>query len=426
MASPLQNDVGRHRMSTETMAARSRNDTYHVALVGPAAEIEVLPVGTVPSRYGSETVVVDRVETRGFGEYLERLGGHALAAVLVVARDSDILVPFQVRSRPDLSRTRLYLLNGTPGQCRLPPDEDPDIEGVFDLARVTPGELAETIENGVRAYRALGTNPLIPEYYLDATYNQVFDWFETTKWDWREVDLSGIQRDLLTEGEVDILQESAIIEFGTLPGAHNFLREWSDEYSFSSWALSWGAEEGRHSLVQCRYLHEIGIKIRAKHAMYKREPYPIGEHRAATLMMNIISESRAAEYYKTLARHTQEPVLKKIWNLLGRDESRHARAFFVFCKELCDSSEESTIAALQMAYVWLADRGQGVKHPAGFFYPHSTSTNGLRRIEEHAPVMTDIADRKVLAMIRNIVDDESIRSVRDLKAHLRVRVRVTA
>jgi hypothetical protein len=31
-----------------------------------------------------------------------------------------------------------------------------------------------------------------------------------------------------------------VIEFGTLPGAHNFLREWEGEASFSSWALQWG------------------------------------------------------------------------------------------------------------------------------------------------------------------------------------------
>ena len=233
------------------------------------------------------------------------------------------------------------------------------------------------------------------------------------------MELSDIQKQLLTKEEIEVLKEAAIIEFGTLPGAHNFLREWSYEYSFSSWALSWGAEESRHSLIQCRYLHEIGIEIEAKHAMYKREPYPVGDNRAATLMMNIISESRAAEYYKTLSRVTREPTLKKIWRLLGRDESRHARAFFVFCKELCNLNQENTMAALEMAYVWLADRSQGVKHPAGLFYPHSTSTNGLRLVERYQAGMTDMADSKVLAMIRNILGVKSLQTVRDLKTVLR-------
>jgi hypothetical protein len=364
------------------------------------------------------------VDGRSFKEYVKGLGGRALAAAIIVADDESIPAPLQVlRGQPGLSRTRVYLLSRTPDRLQLPPDEDPDIEGVLDLTHLTAEELGQAIESGIRAHRALGTNPLIPEYYLDATYNQVFDWFETTKWDWREVDLSKIQRDQLTDDDLVILRELACGEFGTLPGAHNFLREWVDEYSFSSWALSWGAEEARHALVQSRYLRTVGRDVRAKYAMYKREPYPMGNNRAGTLMMNVISESRAAEYYKALSRLTREPVLQRIWKLLGRDESRHARAFFVFCKELCDLSDGNTVAALQMTYVWLADRSRGIKHPAGFFYPHSGSIEGIRLVEKSVPAgTTDIADRKVLAMIRNLLDDRSIHSVRDLKAHLRARV----
>ncbi|MFD0385028.1 ferritin-like domain-containing protein [Streptomyces stramineus] len=135
------------------------------------------------------------------------------------------------------------------------------------------------------------------------------------------------------------------------------------ETSFSSWALMWGAEEARHSLVQARCLDRLGVKVRSKHALYKREPYPIGDTRAGTLMMNIISECRAAELYKALAADTTEPVVKRVWKLLGRDESRHARAFYVFTQELCDGSRAGKVAALKMAYVWLADRSEGLKHP---------------------------------------------------------------
>jgi hypothetical protein len=219
--------------------------------------------------------------------------------------------------------------------------------------------------------------------------------------------------------ERDFIAEGAIIEFGTLPGAHNFLREWEGETSFSSWALMWGAEEARHSLVQARYLDALGVKVRSKHALYKREPYPIGNTRAGTLMMNIISETRAAEYYKRLSAHTSEPVIKRIWKLLHRDESRHARAFYLFSEELCDGSTENQVAALKMAYVWLADRSEGVKHPAGHFYPHATSAKGIRRIEQIQEGMTDAADKKVMAMVRRLAEDDSIESVRDIKSKLR-------
>lgn len=410
-------------LSADSLAS-PQNGAYHVALVGPAAEVDALPVAPGAHPHGRERVVVDRVDGRSFDEYVEALGGRILAAAIIVADDGRTPGPLRIlRSRPAFSRTRVYLLSRTPGDLSWLPEGDQDIEEILDPTRLTPEGLGQIIVSGVRAYRALGTNPLVPEYYLDVTYNQIFDWFETTKWDWREVDLSQIQRDRLTDDDLQILHELTLGEFGTLPGAHNFLREWFDEYSFSSWALSWGAEEARHALVQSRYLRAVGRQVKAKYAMYKREPYPLGESRAGTLMMNVISESRAAEYYKALSRRTREPVLKKIWTLLGRDESRHARAFFVFCKELCELSDANMVATLQMAYVWLADRSRGVKHPAGFFYPHSGSIEGIRLVEKYVTAAsTDLADWKVLAMIRNLLGDRSIGSVRDLKAHLRARV----
>jgi hypothetical protein len=171
--------------------------------------------------------------------------------------------------------------------------------------------------------------------------------------------------------------------------------------------------------MQCRYLKELGIDIRAKHAMYKREPYPMGESKTGTLMMNIISESRAAEYYRQLSHNTKEPRLKQIWKLIGQDEARHARAFFIFCKEMCDYDRKHIIEALRMAYIWLADRSKGLKHPAGFFFPHSTSTDGLRHVESNNISMTDSADSRILAMVRELAAEPSILTFQDVKRYLR-------
>lgn len=373
-------------------------------------------------------VKVDTLPPSQLQGYLAGAASKDLAVAFIPGGQSDQEVPEalrEIRQHPELSRTRVFILGQ--GNRNLPAGgvADFDVEAVIDRESFRATNATRTLEQGVRAYRALGTNPLIPRFYLDTTFNETFDWFETTRWDWNEIGTftkDQVDTRLLDEDTIEILKESSIIEFGTLPGAHNFLREWGDEYSFSSWALSWGAEEARHSLIQCRYLRTIGIDVPAKHAMYKREPYPMGQNRAGTLMMNIISEARACEYYKVLAGKTQEPVLKKIWTLLGRDEGRHARAFFVFCKEACEKSRENLIAALQMAYVWLADRSQGVRHPAGHFYPHSTSTDGIRLVESTFEGITDASDARVFAMIRNLVGDESVKTVRDLKSHLRALV----
>jgi hypothetical protein len=365
-------------------------------------------VGTeqlVLSRFGQ--VQLDRITSGELAGCLER---GPLAAAFVQTVDEARMV----RARGAV--TRIYVLRAVDQTGAI---EELDIEDVLAVEAVEGERLARTLELAVRAHQAVSLNPFGNQLYLDTTYNKLFDWFETTRWKWDEIDLSKAQPELLREDEIELLKETAIIEFGTLPGAHNFLREWQDEYSFSSWVLLWGAEEARHSLLQCRYLSQIGVDIKAKHALYKREPYPIGDTRAGTLMMNIISEARAAEYYKRLAADTDEPVIKQIWKLLSQDEARHARSFYVFCKEQCDGDKASQVAALKMAYVWLADRTHGVKHPAGHFYPHSTSTKGLRRLEQVQAGSTEAADKRVFAILRNLLDDDSIETTRDIKARLR-------
>jgi rubrerythrin len=374
-------------------------------------------------------VHVDVVSLDALPWYLDTMGDAPLAAVLAFG-DRAHAAPAAVRvvrSRAAFERARLYLFL----PCTEPPEwfreEDDDVEDVLDRNAADPAELKHHVLNGVRAFRALGTNPLLSRYYLDAKHNDVFSWFEASRWHWKDApDMNDIRRDLLSDEEIAVVKHACIAEFGTLPGAHNFLREWFDDCSFSAWAVVWGGEEARHSLLFARYLRAIGVEVMTKHAMYKREPYPVGPTRGSTLMMNMISESRAAEYYRCLGEAAREPVLKQILSLLSRDESRHASAFFQFCRELCEFDPKNLVPVLEMAYVWLADRAQGVKHPSGHFYPHSPSTRGFHQLENYlmrtSATVTDDADARVLAMIRKLTHDDGIQSPRDVKSWLRQRL----
>ena len=387
-----------------------------------AVVVDCLPGVDLPQkislpRFGE--ITLDRARGDTFNRYLHELQDSELAVVFAGGGSSAPDAVRVLRTQRDLERTRVYVVSEKAGGLVPGWTETYDVEDILAPSAFDGFGLSDAIDVGLRAYHSLVRDPLYTDYYLDMTFNKIFDWFETTRWNWDEIHLDQVNPELLRDEERDFITEGAIAEFGTLPGAHNFLREWEGETSFSSWALMWGAEEARHSLVQARYLDQLGIKIRSKHALYKRDPYPVGDTRAGTLMMNIISEARAAEGYKRLSMNTNEPVIKRIWKLLHRDESRHARAFFLFSQELCDGSPDNQIAALKMAYVWLADRSGGIKHPAGHFYPHATSARGIRRIEQVQEGMTDAADGKVLAMVRLLVGDDSIESVPDVKKKLR-------
>ncbi|MEX3104843.1 ferritin-like domain-containing protein [Streptomyces sp. ST1015] len=391
--------------------------TPRIALLAPTTAASPAEELTVPA-FGD--VAVDRPAHADWKRYLHELDPSSdLAAVWIDAGAEPLPSVRALRAHARFDRTRVYVVE--PGTAGPVPGwaEALDVEDIVRPSAVAPGGLTASVELALRAHRALMADALYTDYYLDMTFNRIFDWFETTRWDWTEVDLDRIDHGLLDERTVDFLTEAAVIEFGTLPGAHNFLREWQGEASFSSWALQWGAEESRHSLVQARYLDRIGVKLRSKHALYKREPYPQGDVRSATLMMNVISESRASALYKALAAHAPEPVIRKIWRLLARDEARHCRAFSVFLRELCDGDPAARTAALSMAYIWLADRRGGVKHPAGLFYPHSTSSAGIRRIETIQHDSVDSADAKVMSIVRLLADDDSLETPRDIKAKLR-------
>lgn len=399
----------------------SQGDTAPTGHARPSALL--VHDGIVPPRgFPGRSVAADRPDG-----WLEQLDGGVPAVMAIFAADLRRAARLleRVRSRPTLARTRLFVFVPGGDPAGLLPEEEYDVEAVFESGLADAETLEQVVVNGQRAFHALGDDPLLPYYYLDARHNDVFTWFERSRWDWSEApDLEEVRPELLSDEQIWLTKHAAIAEFGTLPGAHNFLREWADEFSFSTWALAWGAEESRHSLLLCRYLRVLGVEVLAKHAQYKRRPYPEGPTRVATLMMNIISESRASEYYGCAAEITREPVLKRILELLSRDEARHAAAFYQFAKELCDHDPGRNLApALEMAYVWLADRSAGMRHPSGFFYTHSPSTEGFRRGERYLQGfrsdVTDRADARVLAMLRKLTGDASIRSVREIRRWLR-------
>jgi rubrerythrin len=410
---------------------------------GPAAEsaeLEAWIVGltdacelpdTVALRTGA-TVRARLLAPETFERTLRGLDEPKRLAALYIALDgSDSYRAPAATLRADarFRQTRIYLVPNREEHARHDVrEEELDIEYTLPVA-VDRAQWRKQIESAVASFDAIGDNLTNGYYFLDTKYNDVFSWFERTRWDIRELpDFSEIRRDLLTPDQIQLIRHAAIAEFGTLPGAHNFLREWADDISFSNWALSWGAEESRHSLVLCRYLRTLGVEVMSKHALYKRKPYDSGPTQASTLMMNVISEARASETYERAAHMIEEPVAKKIFTLMSRDEARHASAFAQFCKEQCDLNEQNRVSAMEQAYFWLAQQQNGgFRHPAGEFYPHTQTAEGFSAAERQiGRDGTDSADASVLRMIRKIVRDDTIQSARDVKRWLRERIAMPA
>jgi len=125
---------------------------HRVAIVGPRRELDGVPLAEAPW----PGVLVDRVADEAFDNYLDRLGGETLAVVVVVAEAGDRGPLRILRSRPERLRTRAYILARAPARLLSPVEDDWDVEGIVDLDRLAPEALARAVENGLRAYRALG------------------------------------------------------------------------------------------------------------------------------------------------------------------------------------------------------------------------------------------------------------------------------
>lgn len=351
--------------------------------------------------------------------------GDCSVILIASAQITDVEKVLEAVKRPGLLvSTRVLLLSDDPGIRELGDSVKYDIQDVLS-SNASVVEVEKTIEKAIFAFTTLQSKHNIKEFYLDNKFNEVFDWFEESRWEWSEIgDFSAIDRSLLSDEDIRLLHDGAVVEHTTLPGSHNFLNEWRDEFGFSTWSLMWGAEEARHALVQAKYLKHLGIEVRSKHAMFTRKPYEVGDYPSATLMMNVISEYRAANYYSQRAHRTQEPVLKKIWRLLSKDEARHAKAFYIFCKELCDESDTNLLEALKMAYVWLIDADYGVKHPAGLFFPNADSPDSVKTIEQDVVGDNDNerGDAFVYRALRNLTGNKNIIDTRSLKNEIRARM----
>ena len=220
-----------------------------------------LPDTELPQQFESARlgpVKIERVREDEFEKYLGNFSPDGNLAALFAG--SDYGVPESVvmlRRLPSFARTRAYVVGKGAGASVPGWTETYDVEDILSPTEFNGFGMSDKLEMGLRAYHSLIHDGLYTDYYLDMTFNKIFDWFETTRWDWKEVNLDGADPELLSPNEIDYLTVSAIMEFGTLPGAHNFLREWDGETSFSSWALMWGAEEARHSLVKLGILTKL-------------------------------------------------------------------------------------------------------------------------------------------------------------------------
>lgn len=210
-------------------------------------------------------------------------------------------------------------------------------------------------------------------------YPELFRAFERIRWDlekdipWHEFDAS-----LLSEEQARTIKMNAITEWAALPATEMFLRDNRHDSDFSAFMSIWFYEEQKHSLVLMEYLRRFRPDLvpteQELHAVrFDFDPAPPLE----TLMLHFCGEIRLNHWYRCASEWHTEPVIKKIYDTIAKDEARHGGAYLRYMKKALATTGDTARAAFAKIGVLMASarRTAQALHPTNLHVNQSLFPN---------------------------------------------------
>ena len=187
-------------------------------------------------------------------------------------------------------------------------------------------------------------------------YPELFKSLEAVRWNmgtdvpWDQFDASK-----LTDEQAQTIKMNAITEWSALPATEMFLRDNAHDSDFSAFMSVWFFEEQKHSLVLLEYLRRFRPDLLPTEAdlhkvRFTFDPAPALE----TLMLHFCGEIRLNHWYRRAAEWHSEPVIKRIYDLISRDEARHGGAYLQYMKRAIGNFGDQARAAFAKVGVLMA------------------------------------------------------------------------
>ncbi|MFF0543590.1 ferritin-like domain-containing protein [Nocardia thailandica] len=208
----------------------------------------------------------------------------------------------------------------------------------------------------------------------------VFRHYERLHWKLADLDLDAIDRALVRPEYVTLAKSAAMGESNVIAAVDGFLREFPDDYDFSTFAVVWGYQEVQHHYAFRSWLAAIGEDVDERAVDAMREPYAPGTTPSATLATNIISELTVNHVYRAVAAWVEEPVLKTLLLNASRDEAGHAREFIHYTTRRLERLPAELPSVLETLYVYSSEAR--IKHPV------STFKAGITELGDHETIDT--------------------------------------
>jgi hypothetical protein len=217
-------------------------------------------------------------------------------------------------------------------------------------------------------------------------YPELFRQFESVRWDLEsDVPWDAFDGSQLSDEQARTIKMNAITEWAALPATEMFLRDNRGDSDFSAFMSIWFYEEQKHALVLMEYLRRFRPELvpgeDELHAVrFEFDPAPPLE----TLMLHFCGEIRLNHWYRRAAEWHTEPVIKRIYELIARDEARHGGAYLRFMKRAIERAGAEAQRAFAKIGVLMASPHRAGKplHPTNLhvnkgLFPNDTVQSRL-------------------------------------------------
>ena len=217
-------------------------------------------------------------------------------------------------------------------------------------------------------------------------YPELFKSLESVRWNMAtDVPWDSFDPAQLTDEQAQTIKMNAITEWSALPATEMFLRDNLDDSDFSAFMSIWFFEEQKHSLVLLEYLRRfrpemLPTEAELHNVRFTFDPAPAME----TLMLHFCGEIRLNHWYRRASEWHTEPVIKKIYDLISRDEARHGGAYLQYMKRAIGNFGDSARAAFAKVGVLMASANRTAKalHPTNLhvnesMFPYDTVQSKL-------------------------------------------------
>ena len=198
-------------------------------------------------------------------------------------------------------------------------------------------------------------------------YPELFRSLEAVRWNLeKDIPWDSFDASLLTDEQARTIKMNAITEWAALPATEMFLRDNRDDSDFSAFMSIWFFEEQKHALVLMEYLRRfrpdlVPTEEELDAVRFEFDPAPPLE----TLMLHFCGEIRLNHWYRCAADWHTEPVIKKIYETISRDEARHGGAYLQYMKKAVAELGDAARTAFAKIGVLMASAKRTAKalHP---------------------------------------------------------------